>query len=411
MKPLLPVITFLFLLSAAGYAAHDPDNEALDFTLGPEWKVGNIASTRVYTIKEFIRDGDDINNWKELVTIQKFWETSKPSPEHVLNDLKRLKEKECPGATEWTVIDKNENSILYEWQEKPCLGWPDQHEIARILVGKYSQHFLRYTAKVHELAPETRAEWIKTLSGARVAVVSQVASGAALEMIPIIFESWGHNPTTGAHLDLVETGRKNVKNRTQVAYRFEASGFPAEKTYMLWTMQSGDHKTYPMQGPYLADATGKLVCQEQTPSPRRSRCFPLDRVSIDIDNYHKGEPADYMVTSTDGAVRAYARSYPFPIQAQDGKCTLNVELEDTKFTSFVIRGAGFEPGENVKTSSSFGNDTAAGTQLVSSNGEFAAPTHADERGENSGSATFAATGSSCHPVVTYEWGKAAKKVQ
>ena len=91
--------------------------------------------------------------------------------------------------------------------------------------------------------------------------------------------------------------------------------------------------------------------------------------------------------------------------------SLNVELEDTKFTSFVIRGAGFEPGENVKTSSSFGNDTAAGAPLVSSNGEFAASTHADDRGENSGSATFAATGSSCHPVVTYEWGKAAKKVQ
>jgi hypothetical protein len=411
MKPLLPVIAFLFLLSAAGYASHEPDNEALDFTLGPEWKVGNIASTRVYTIKEFIRDGDDINNWKELVTIQKFWETSKPSPEDVLNDLKRLREKECRGATEWTVIDKNENSILYEWQEKPCLGWPDQHEIARIIVGKYGRYLLRYTAKVRELAPETRAEWIKTLSGARIAASSEVASGAAQNMISITFASWGHNPTTGAHLDLVETGRKNVKNRTQVSYRFAVSGFPAGKTYMLWTMQSVDHKTYPMQGPYLADATGKLVCEEQTPSRGRSRCFSLDHVSIDIDNYHKGEPTDYMVTSTDGTVRAYARAYPFPILAQDGKCSLNVELEDTKFTSFVIRGAGFEPGENVKTSSSFGSEATAGTEQASPTGEFAAATHADLSGANSGSATFAATGSSCRPVVTYEWGKAAKKVQ
>jgi hypothetical protein len=180
---------------------------------------------------------------------------------------------------------------------------------------------------------------------------------------------------------------------------------------MLWTMQSGDHKTFPLQGPYSVDATGKFVCEEQAPSRGHSRCFPLERVSIDIDNYHKGEPADYMITSTDGTVRAYARAYPFPIQSQDGKCTLNVELENSKFTAFVIRGAGFEPSENLKTSSSFGNLATAGTEQASSKGEFAAATHANLPGVNSGSATFAATGSACHPVVTYEWGKAAKKVQ
>ncbi|MGC1620453.1 MAG: hypothetical protein WA765_18325 [Candidatus Acidiferrum sp.] len=115
--------------------------------------------------------------------------------------------------------------------------------------------------------------------------------------------------------------------------------------------------------------------------------------------------------STDGTVRAYARAYPFPIQTQDGKCTLNVELENTKFTSFVIRGAGFEPGESVLTSSSFGKDATTGTQEASAQGELAVEVQADVSGKNSGSATFAATGKACHPIITYEWGKAAKKVQ
>ena len=132
---------------------------------------------------------------------------------------------------------------------------------------------------------------------------------------------------------------------------------------------------------------------------------------IQIDGYHKGEPMDYAIVSTDGAVRAYARGYPFPIQAQDGKCMLTVEMENSIFTSFVIRGAGFGPNEKVATSSSFGGEAAIGTQQTSPQGEFAVPLRAEMPGKNSGSATFTATGNSCHPSVSYDWGKAATKVQ
>jgi hypothetical protein len=180
-------------------------------------------------------------------------------------------------------------------------------------------------------------------------------------------------------------------------------------------MLSGDHKTKALLFGYLANATGALICPGQSqpgdPPVKDSHCSPLERMVLDIDNYHNAEPVDFAIVSTDGTVRAYARAYPFPIQSQDGKCTLNVELENTKFTSFVIRGAGFEPDENVTTSSTFGKDATAGTQQASALGEFAAAVNADVPGKNSGSATFAATGKFCHPMVTYDWGKAAKKVQ
>src|SRR5208282_4175571 len=142
-----------------------------------------------------------------------------------------------------------------------------------------------------------------------------------------------------------------------------------------------------------------------------SHCISLENVSIDIDGYINGEPASLAAVSTDGVVRAYARAYPFPIQAQDGKCTLNVEIENKKLNSFVIRGVGFEPGEQVTTSSSFGNGATAGAQQASPQGEFAAAVQADVPGKNSGSATFTATATSCKPTVTYDWGKAAKQVQ
>ncbi|MGB2590625.1 MAG: hypothetical protein WAJ96_08240 [Candidatus Acidiferrum sp.] len=244
---------------------------------------------------------------------------------------------------------------------------------------------------------------------------SDVPQPAAQDNTPINFSSWGSHPAFGARLTLKEAGRKNGKRGTAITYHVESSGFPAGKIYTLWMMLSGDHKTRPVLTGYLANGTGALVCPGQSqpgdPPVPHSHCFPLERASLDVDNYHNGEPVDFAIVSTNGTVRAYARAYPFPIQSQDGKCSLNVELENTKFTSFVVRGAGFEPGENVTTSSSFGNDATSGAQLASTQGEFAAEVNADASGKNSGSATFAATGKSCHPTVTYDWGKAAKKVQ
>lgn len=244
---------------------------------------------------------------------------------------------------------------------------------------------------------------------------SDVTQAAAPDNTPINFANWGYRPAPGARLTLKEADRKNGRHGTAITYHVESSGFPAGKTYSLWMMLSGDHKTRPVLSGYLANATGALVCPGQSQpgdSPvAGSHCYPLERASLDVDNYHNGEPVDFAIVSTDGTVRAYARAYPFPIQVQDGKCTLNVELENTKFTSFVIRGAGFEPGENVTTSSSFGKDPTAGTQLASASGGFAAQVDAGVAGKNSGLATFAANGRSCHPTVSYDWGNAAKKVQ
>ena len=244
---------------------------------------------------------------------------------------------------------------------------------------------------------------------------SDVTPAAAPDHTPVDFANWGYHPAPGARLTLREAARKNGRHGTVITYHVESSGFPAGKTYSLWMMLSGDHKTRFLLSGYLANATGALVCPGQSqpgdPPVKGSHCYPLERALLDVDNYHKGEPVDFAIVSTDGTVRAYARAYPFPIQAQDGNCTLQVELENTKFTSFVIRGTGFEPGENVTTSSSFGGDPTAGTQLASAVGEFAAHVDADLPGKNSGSATFAATGKSCHLAVAYEWGKAAKEVQ
>lgn len=144
-----------------GYPLH------FDFEL--EWTVGHYAELPdQYAITEFIREGDDINNWRELLTIQNFPPLlGGPSAEDALNILKAVREKECPGVTKWNVIAKDENSILYEWQAKPCRDWPDQHEIARIIHGKHNTFILHYALKTYQMPDEQRTKWIKRFSDAK----------------------------------------------------------------------------------------------------------------------------------------------------------------------------------------------------------------------------------------------------
>ena len=546
MKRLISITAFLVLIMWGRHATSEAASEGLDLKLGTEWQVANHANAGWNTILEYIRAGDDINSWKELVTIQKFIGTSKSSPEEELNLLKALREKECPGATEWNVIEKDESSILYEWHARSCQGWPEQHEIARIMLGNNVRYFLRYTVKAPEMTPETRTQWIQTFTSASITANPKVdpldpnakskdvdesipfavdhvmaALKPAMESVncsvkessadrveckrprvdtdwryndvggesvtavlepqgdltrvrittgkgiygrlgkddwsmPIYQEmmkrlqvvqprpanmlsegavpspaqpiparqlaqelaaNWGKNPTANARLELKEVGRKMVRSHTEVTYILETAQFQQGNSYALWEMLSGDQRIFPLMGGFSADATGALICpavpQPGSFAPIGSPCMPartLEKsVVLTFSTVHRGEPFDFAVVSADGTVRAFAHTYPFPITAQDGKCTLVAEFEDSKITSFVIRGTGFDPGEVVKTSSSFGNDATAGTQEASPQGEFVAALRADLPGKSSGAASFAATGNSCHPTVTFEWGKVAVK--
>jgi hypothetical protein len=169
MKNLMRVAVAVSLLLSAGAGAPAAERDEIHYQLSPDWNVAHSAEERGVVRMEFLRQGDDITKWKELFTYENMaLGRGHRTPDEWLNRLKELREKECPGATEWNVIEKDEHSILYEWQAKPCLGWPEQHEIARVLSGRYNLFILRYTAKVYKLEPDTRTEWIKTLEAASV---------------------------------------------------------------------------------------------------------------------------------------------------------------------------------------------------------------------------------------------------
>lgn len=87
---------------------------------------------------EFIRQGDDLNNWKESLLYDDDPESrARHSPEEEVNTIKASMEKRCPGGSQWKVIAQDDSSILFEWQSKPCPA-SDEHQIGRIIHGKHN---------------------------------------------------------------------------------------------------------------------------------------------------------------------------------------------------------------------------------------------------------------------------------
>jgi hypothetical protein len=167
MKGSIGILAFLCLNSWSGAAAQHVQNEGLVRTLGPEWKsMYEINRDLTYDAIELVRNGDTLTDWREEVRIEDSTEPSRLSPEETLKKLLAPVEKKCPGAMEWKVISRDESSVLYEMHTNPCRSVPEETEIGRVMLGKYSWYVLEYRARVHELAPDTRAQWIKTFSEA-----------------------------------------------------------------------------------------------------------------------------------------------------------------------------------------------------------------------------------------------------
>jgi hypothetical protein len=140
-----------------------------------EWTVANQSANQRQRIMEFVPPGHQITAWTELMTIQTF---VKPTPPPDIDGLAASAfeplSKRCPGRVVWNVVRRwsrteiEQASVLYEWKVKDCPPEADQHEVARIVYGKFTIFRLAYAAKTGDLEPAKRDKWIRELSGARI---------------------------------------------------------------------------------------------------------------------------------------------------------------------------------------------------------------------------------------------------
>ncbi len=138
------------------------DNEAV-------WEIGHAAGDQVQRITEWIRPGQTVENWTELVTCQTF---------NKANDLGSVEGQfaanqedlvaRCPGSTA-EVIRELPDGILYESRVVNCEQGSDEHILARILDGTSNRFVILYAVRgAVAMTPERRTEWIGELMAVKI---------------------------------------------------------------------------------------------------------------------------------------------------------------------------------------------------------------------------------------------------
>jgi len=177
----------LSLSRAAAFARGEspaPREKATIAFDGRSWKQGFQKDAGTQTITEYVLPGETVNGWTELVSVQTFpgaQETKTLAA--IAGDFKDKLLKECPDAL-WRVHKESPDEVMHEFRTTGCRGWEDQHEIAKLMMGRSGIFRVSYTNHKRPLDDERRAQWVALVGAARVeaeverAVPKAIAGGA-----------------------------------------------------------------------------------------------------------------------------------------------------------------------------------------------------------------------------------------
>jgi hypothetical protein len=155
-------------------------NESLDWDLAERvlvyeektgWRGvrGDHTSRRIYAMP-----GVTSQNWTEKVEVTvlpiaiTLGTKVRWNPESVMDSVKADLEKEQCSTEMWTVLHKDESSILWEWRDINCPGRLTEHEIVRVVMGKWYLWMISHEFRNRAVSSEENARLIEHLMSAKV---------------------------------------------------------------------------------------------------------------------------------------------------------------------------------------------------------------------------------------------------
>jgi hypothetical protein len=149
------------LLMSAG-ATMNADVPKFD---GRGWVVGHQQRDGQRSIIEYVLPGQNVENWKELVTSSVFPQPVPVAP--FVEELHASLAQGCPSLV-WTVVKQDEKTAIVEWRDAGCGGFEPTSELMRVTIEKDGLFRLAYSVK-GRLTPERRKTWLAILGQAPLA--------------------------------------------------------------------------------------------------------------------------------------------------------------------------------------------------------------------------------------------------
>jgi hypothetical protein len=241
---------------------------------------------------------------------------------------------------------------------------------------------------------------------------ASVAQPAAdyLQKVSKMQMAWGAAMSTpGSTLELRETGRERVEDRTVVAYRIYGHGLPVDQTYSLVRWPLNGLPEAVLSGVTLTQ-DGMAVCSGAGPQFCGDSATPND--PIDLKTFGgKGEPFRIALEAEDHKHLAAASVAPFPVKAENKDCSLESILIMPNAEAILLQGSGFGPNASVEFISDSSGEKRSQKETADGTGHLKFIVLPYKEGLDDGVVTIQPTNAACQPSVTVPWGKHSYKLQ
>ena len=145
-------------------------------------KAGHRVVNRGTTMAEWILPGEKVQNWTQLVSIQRMHglAAAGQSPKQVADGMLASLTKQHPKA-KYRFITASDDSVLYEWKIPDSDTQPAQHEIARLIKGQVDMHRVAIVIKQPEMPEALHKQWVQILSDAKLQLTSSLKERSTTE--------------------------------------------------------------------------------------------------------------------------------------------------------------------------------------------------------------------------------------
>lgn len=167
MRFLFYCVALVFLFPHTSFAEEKPCEEQIRFSLDDrDWQEAyHKTNDENEGITEFVLKGENVENWSELIAVQKFNVNQGSLEEYYDLFMKNLKEAVKPDQVHSRIIKKDKDTLLFEWWiDKPSSN--AQHEWFKIFKTPQSLMILRYVTKKLDKVEKQRPIWEKILEDA-----------------------------------------------------------------------------------------------------------------------------------------------------------------------------------------------------------------------------------------------------
>ena len=212
--------------------------------------------------------------------------------------------------------------------------------------------------------------------------------------------NWGDAlNTAGATAELRPVHKEFKSGVHYSTYDIYISGVPRDQPYAVFQWPINQSEPSVVSGEVYVSADGRLCKRENECHDNTGPYLQMGFVSA------RGEPHRIVMISKDGKYKIATMAMPNPIVATDQGCRVEVLRGTPRFELAILRGEGFQAGEEVRYKSNSAGEIMNKKFKADAQGKFVLPLAPNVVGKDQGEDEVSFKAANCSPMVSYHWGE------